>query len=162
MVVKRSVHSVTHGSDIFLRKKSIAWWGEVQLTAEWIGLLNGFPETPLHVFKGDSSIALYQPGSKQRRLSTAWKVSKYGVLLVRIFPHSDWIRRDTEYLSVFSPNAGKRGKNRNRIIPNTDTFYAVLHCSSLFIAYLEQMWDSFSKSIISIWCPLFQCPSYKD
>ena len=28
----------------------------------------------------------------------------------RIFPHSDWIRRDT-YLSVFSPNAGKCGKN---------------------------------------------------
>ena len=26
---------------------------------------------------------------------------------VRIFPHSDWIRRDTEYLSVFSPNSGK-------------------------------------------------------
>ena len=25
--------------------------------------------------------------------------------LVRIFPHSDWIRRDTSYLSVFSPNA---------------------------------------------------------
>ena len=27
----------------------------------------------------------------------------------RIFLHSDWIRRDTEYLSVFSPNAGKCG-----------------------------------------------------
>ena len=27
--------------------------------------------------------------------------------LVRIFPHSDWIRKDTSYLSVFSPNAEK-------------------------------------------------------
>ena len=27
--------------------------------------------------------------------------------LVRIFPHSDWIRRYTSYLSAFSPNAGK-------------------------------------------------------
>ena len=27
--------------------------------------------------------------------------------LVRIFPHSDWRRRDTKYLSVFCPNAGK-------------------------------------------------------
>ena len=27
--------------------------------------------------------------------------------LVRIFPHSDWKRRDTKYLCVFSPNAGK-------------------------------------------------------
>ena len=30
-------------------------------------------------------------------------------ILVRIFPHSDWIRRETEYLSVFSPNVGKYG-----------------------------------------------------
>ena len=68
------------------------------------------------------------------------------------FPHSDWIRREMEYLSVFSPNAGKMliritpntgnfyakvispcslrirenaGKMRTRITPNTDTFYAV-------------------------------------
>ena len=27
---------------------------------------------------------------------TAWKVSKYGVFLVRIFLYSDWIRRFTE------------------------------------------------------------------
>ena len=26
--------------------------------------------------------------------ATAWKVSVFGVFLVRIFPHSDWIRRD--------------------------------------------------------------------
>ena len=32
----------------------------------------------------------------------------------RIFPHSDWIRRDTEYLSVFSPNAGKCWKNADQ------------------------------------------------
>ena len=40
----------------------------------------------------------------------------------RIFPHLDWIWRDTPHLSVFSPNAGKM---RTRITPNTDTFYAV-------------------------------------
>ena len=28
---------------------------------------------------------------------TAWKVFVFGVILVRIFPHSDWIRRDTAY-----------------------------------------------------------------
>ena len=39
--------------------------------------------------------------------STAWKVSVFGVILVRIFTHLDWIWRDTEYFSVFSPNAGK-------------------------------------------------------
>ena len=29
--------------------------------------------------------------------STAWKMSKYGVFLVRIFTHLDWIRWDTDY-----------------------------------------------------------------
>ena len=39
----------------------------------------------------------------------AWKVSAFGIILVHIFPHSDWIGRDTLYLSVFCPNAGKWG-----------------------------------------------------
>ena len=38
-----------------------------------------------------------------------------GVFLVLIFPHSDWIRRDTPYLPVFSPNAGKYGPEKLRI-----------------------------------------------
>ena len=33
--------------------------------------------------------------------------------LVVIFPHSDRIRRDTEYLSVFCPNAGKYGPDNS-------------------------------------------------
>ena len=41
--------------------------------------------------------------------TTAWKVSAFGLILVRIFQHSDLIRRDAPYLSVFSPNAGKCG-----------------------------------------------------
>ena len=44
------------------------------------------------------------------------------LLLVRIFPHSDWIRRDTKYLSVFSPNAGKYGPEKTLYL---DTFHAV-------------------------------------
>ena len=43
-------------------------------------------------------------------------------LLVRIFPHLGWIRRDTKHLSVFSPNAGKYGPEKN---PYLDTFHAV-------------------------------------
>ena len=42
--------------------------------------------------------------------------------LVRIFPHSDWIRRDTLYLSVFSPNARKYGQEKT---PYLGTFHAV-------------------------------------
>ena len=37
------------------------------------------------------------------------KMSVFRVILVRIFPHSDRILKDTEYLSVFSPNEGKCG-----------------------------------------------------
>ena len=53
---------------------------------------------------------------------TVWNVSKYGVFLVRILPHLDWIQKDTKYLSVFSPNAGKYGPEK---IPSLDTFHAV-------------------------------------
>ena len=42
--------------------------------------------------------------------------------LVRIFTHSDGIRRDTEYLSVFSLNTGKYGPEKT---PYLDTFHAV-------------------------------------
>ena len=44
---------------------------------------------------------------------TAWKVSVFGVILVRIFPNSNWIRRDTEYLSVFNPNAANSDQNNS-------------------------------------------------
>ena len=43
---------------------------------------------------------------------TAWKVSVFGVFLVRIFPHLDWIRRDTPNLSVFCQNSGKYGPEK--------------------------------------------------
>ena len=43
---------------------------------------------------------------------TAWKVSVFGVFLVRIFPNLDWIWSDTEYLSVFSLNEGKYGPEK--------------------------------------------------
>ena len=46
---------------------------------------------------------------------TAWKVSIFGVILARIFLHSDWIRRDTSYLSIFSPKARKYGPEYLRI-----------------------------------------------
>ena len=42
---------------------------------------------------------------------------------VRIFPHSDWMRRGTRYFSVFSSNAEKYGPE---ITPYLDTFSAVM------------------------------------
>ena len=35
----------------------------------------------------------------------------YFILICHIFPHSDWIWRDTPCLPLFSPNAEKCGKN---------------------------------------------------
>ena len=61
-------------------------------------------------------------GNINCNMNTVWKVSKYGIFLVRIFPYSNRIRRDIPYLSVFSPNAGKKKKKKT---PYLDTFYAV-------------------------------------
>ena len=46
---------------------------------------------------------------------TAWKVYLLEVFLACIFPHSDWIRRDTPYLFVLSLNARKCGQEKLRI-----------------------------------------------
>ena len=46
---------------------------------------------------------------------------------VRIFPHSDWMRRDMKYQS-------KCGKMRNRITSNMDTFHAV--------KFIHSGWDT--------------------
>ena len=50
-----------------------------------------------------------------RYTNTAWKVSVFQVFFVRIFPHSDWIRNDIPYFSVFSLNGGKYGPEKLRI-----------------------------------------------
>ena len=50
------------------------------------------------------------------------KCPNTGFFLVCIFPHLDWIGRDTPYLSVFSLNAGKCGQEKT---PYLDTFHAV-------------------------------------
>ena len=42
-------------------------------------------------------------------------MSVFGVFIVHIFLHLDWIRRDTLYLSVFSPNAAKYGPEKLQI-----------------------------------------------
>ena len=67
-------------------------------------------------------------------------MSVFGVILVRIFPHSEWIRRNTPHLSVFSPMPENAGKMGTIITPNTDTFYVVFiknFCYSLIL------WDYF-------------------
>ena len=47
--------------------------------------------------------------------STVWKMCKYGVFLVCIFPYSHRIREFTTWISVFSPNTGKYGPEKNSV-----------------------------------------------
>ena len=58
----------------------------------------------------------------------------------RIFLHSDWIRSDTPYLSVFSPNAGKCGENADQnnskyghFLRSESTSFYVVHSTSLSV-----------------------------
>ena len=44
---------------------------------------------------------------RQRTVTyTVWKMSVFGVILARIFPHLDWLQRDTP---IFTPNVRKYG-----------------------------------------------------
>ena len=61
--------------------------------------------------------------------------SHSGPHFLHIFPHSNWIRRDASYLSVFSPNAGKCGKNANQ---NTSEYGLFLRSMLQTIVYTRQ------------------------
>ena len=64
---------------------------------------------------------------------TAWKVSVFGVFLVRLLGHSEWIWSDTIYLSVSSSNAGKYAPEKLQI----RTFFtqSMLHLTLLRFSY---------------------------
>ena len=55
---------------------------------------------------------------------TMWKVSVFGVILVHIFPHSDWIRRDTVHLSPISPYSVRMRENKDQ---NNSEYGQFLH-----------------------------------
>ena len=70
----------------------------------------------------------------------SWENSSvFGVILIRIFPHSDWIRRDTEYLRIQS----ECGKMQTRIIPIW-TLFTQWKLSTLFCQFknLKSLMDS--------------------
>ena len=70
----------------------------------------------------------------------AWKVSVFGVILVRIFPHSDWIS-----LRIHS----ECGKVRTRITPNKDTFYKALATNLGCSAYPDIHWNGLNYNSVS-------------
>ena len=50
---------------------------------------------------------LWNLKSQITKAFTVWDVCVFWVILVRIFPRSDWIRKNTQYLTVFIQKAGK-------------------------------------------------------
>ena len=75
---------------------------------------------------------------------TAWKMSIFGVFVVRIFQNSGWIRRDTEYLSVFSPNTGKYKSVKTLYL---DTLHAVLRKNNQSFAFSLPLPCTFSMNL---------------
>ena len=65
----------------------------------------------------------------QHKSSLLEKCPNTEFFLVRIFPYSDWMRRETPYLFVFSLNTRKYGPEKT---PYLDTFHAV-PCSRCWI-----------------------------
>ena len=89
------------------------------------------------IFTEESLILLYR--LKWVTLSLCEMCPNTEFFLVRIFPHSDSIRRDTSYLSILSPNAGKYWPKKT---PYLDTFHAVfldVWSSHIYKSFLFQM-----------------------
>ena len=89
-------------------KLSLSLVSYFKFESNWLIVINPcFPNAPF----------LYSVKRREQKWDfglkcTRKKVSVFGVILVRIFPHADWIRRDTLNLSIFSPNAGKYGSEQ--------------------------------------------------
>ena len=72
-------------------------------------------------------------------------MSVFRIILVLIFPYSGWIQRDTPYLSVFSPNAGKCGPESFRIRTLFTQWILPLvffeKWDKLLFSHLTQLWQ---------------------
>ena len=71
---------------------------------------------------------------------TAWKVSVFEVILVHIFPHSDWIWRDMKYLSVFSLNAGKYSSKYGHFLRSSYCVRALFFSVKLILLYIQNFY----------------------
>ena len=111
--------------------------GDVKYTA--VHLVDDVKYMAVYLVGDVKYTAVYLVGDVKMRIVnlsysgvTAWKVSKYEVFFGRIFLYSDWIRRFTQLIFVFSPNTGKYGPE---ITPYLGTFHAVrIYWKDKFIA----------------------------
>ena len=90
---------------------------------------------------------------------TALKVCISKVFLVRHFPHSDWIRRDTTYLSVFSPNVRNKNQTNSEYEHFTQyIFFIPFEWRKFFGNYLSII---FSTSLARLQCVKYVGKQYK-
>ena len=75
----------------------------------------------------------------------AWKVSKFGIFLARIFWHSDWIRRNTGEILLISRYYVQM---RTRKTPNMDTFHAMLIVDQKLKKRIYRLWKGNDKILI--------------
>ena len=79
-----------------------------------------------------------------------YKVSIFGVFLVGNFPHSDWIQRDTECISVFSPNVGNYEPEYLYLRVSIDDNFGVLNFAFLFLVKLTKTYFYFESPAIPV------------
>ena len=79
---------------------------------------------------------------------TTWKVSVFRVLLVHIFPHSDWIRRYTLYLSLFR-------KVKFGLFALLAKMYLGACQTSMMALFMKKL-TALKSSIVDIWLGLFK------
>ena len=71
---------------------------------------------------------------KKLKMNTMWKVSVFRVFLVRIFPHSDWIRRETEYSVQMRENTNQKNSEYGHFSRSgNETRIRVQSCPGIWI-----------------------------
>ena len=99
------------------------------------------------VLLGDDLVAKWRKRNNHSRIITEWIVSAFAAFLVPIFPHSDWIQRDTKYLSVFSANAGKHGPGKLRK-RKTEYYAANIILLCLFLTSIRS--ETITKPLVEL------------
>ena len=73
-------------------------------------------------------------------MNTTWKVSVFGIILIRIFPHSSWIRR---YSVRMQENTGQNNSKYQYLLQNTRK-------GSLWVSHFQEAFTC-SKSTMEVW-----------
>ena len=118
-------------------------------------LLNKWPLGYIKIIKENISVQCSKTfDSLKTSVDTAWKMSSFGVILVLIIPHLEWIRWDTPYLSLFSPNEDQNNSEYGHFLRSVEWSCTSTTLSKIRI-YLEFSPCYSRKTIINA-TPLFK------